>query len=70
MRSKCEKNNKNKVHAAKKMQQQEKSKHRTLMTKTLMIRTLKIRGISAINHLKKNVLIEIIAVGKEKHLCI
>ena len=50
---------------AKKMQQRNKSKRRTLMTKTLMIPTLKIKGISAINHQKNNGLTET-AVGKEK----
>ena len=47
------------------MQQRNKSKRRSLMTKTLMIPTLKIKGISAINHQKNNELTET-AVGKEK----
>ena len=51
---------------AKKMQQRKKSKRRTLKTKLLMIRTLEIRGISAVNHQKKNGLIKIKAAGKEK----
>ena len=57
---------------AKKMQQRKKSKRGTLKTKLLMIRTLEIRGISAVNHQKKNGLIKIKAAGKEKeiYLCI
>ena len=37
---------------AKKMQQRNKSKHRSLTTKALMIRTLEMRGICVVNHQK------------------
>ena len=50
---------------AKKMQQRNKSKHRSLTTKALMTRTLEMRGTCAVNYQKNNGLIEVKAVGKK-----